>query len=133
MKTFPVVFQDAAGSDTIEGVVSFIGEDRSGSFAVRHGHARFVTALVMGLARLRLEDDSWRYVALPGAVACFDEGTMTVATRRYLIGDDFNEISEALEVQLASEERKLASIRQGLRRMEQHLLERIREMGRAGE
>ena len=130
MNTFTVVLEDTFGADTIDDAESFIGEDQSGSFSILHGHARMITTLVTGLARIRVRGDEWRYVALPGAVLYFDRNRLEVATRRYLIGSDYTKISDALEEQLVEEERELESIKRGLRRMELNLLKRMREMGR---
>ena len=54
-KTFQIILRDTAGHESIEGVVSFVGEDASGSFGIRAGHDRMITSLVFGLARFRLE------------------------------------------------------------------------------
>ena len=125
MKSFVVVLQDAVGSETFDEVVSFVGEDASGSFGIQAGHARIMTVLVAGLARFRRQDGAWRYVALPGALLYFAGGTLTLAARRYVLGDDYSKISELLETQLLTEERELDSIKQGLQQMEEQLLKRL--------
>ena len=53
VKTFSLKIQDATHAENIEGITSFVGEDVSGSFGILAGHARFMTILVMGLARYR--------------------------------------------------------------------------------
>ncbi len=54
---------------------SFIGEDASGSFGLQAGHARFMTILEFGLARFRTAEADWQYLALPGALLYFAQGT----------------------------------------------------------
>jgi F-type H+-transporting ATPase subunit epsilon len=131
MKTFTLRLQDATRSRTFEGVTSFVGEDSSGSFGVLAGHARMLTVLVVGLARFRVNEDPWKYLAMPGAVLNFHDDVLTLSTRRFLIDDDYTRISEALKEQLLSEEEKLHSIRTSLRHMEEEILHRLWEMGRS--
>lgn len=132
MSTFTLVVQDASGTQTFEGVGSFVGEDASGSFGIMAGHARMITTLVVGLARFRLgEDGPWRYVALPGGVLRFAANTLTLSTRRTLLGDDYTQISAALERQLLAEEDALRGIKTSLHRMEEEILKRIWEADRS--
>ena len=72
MSGFTVHLQGATQYEKLENVISFVGDDASGSFGLMKGHSRFVTTLVFGLARLRYDDDRWDYLALPEAVAYFD-------------------------------------------------------------
>ena len=71
MKRFTLVLQDAAHTERINDVTSFVGEDASGSFGILTGHARMMTSLVFGLARFRIDENPWQYLALPGAVLYF--------------------------------------------------------------
>ena len=48
-----------------------------------------MTVLMPGLARFRRGEEPWQYLALPGGVACFDEGELHVATGRYAKGADY--------------------------------------------
>ncbi len=130
MNAFRVVLLDYAGSTTIEGVTSFVGEDDSGSFGILADHARFITVLVVGLARLRVGRDDWRYLAMPGGTLYFDRNVLTLTTRRYLVDSDYNRISEALERQLLAEEQALKTLRASLRRMEEQMLKRLWDLSR---
>ena len=130
MNTFTLRIQDAAGMHEIEGVTSFVGEDASGSFGIMAGHACMITCLVTGLARYRVGDEPWRYVALAGAVLYFYEGVLTLSTRRSLLGDDYALLGEALAQQLRAEEEKLHVAKQSLRRMEEQVLKRLWETAR---
>ncbi len=132
MKTFTLRLQDATQSEEITGVTSFVGEDASGSFGILAGHGRMMTSLIIGLARFRVGEDIWKYLALPGAVLYFDDNELTLSTRRYLLDDDHVRISQALQEQLLAEEDALKAIKHSLRQMEEEALRRLWEMGRRG-
>jgi len=126
---FTLVLQDATRTTTIAGVTDFVGEDSSGSFGILAGHARMMTALVLGLARFRTAGGPWQYLALPGAVLCFDHNVLTLSTRHFLLDDDYLRISEALQQQLLAEEETLHTMKTSLHRMEEELFRRLWEIG----
>lgn len=130
MKTFTLLLQDATQSEELTGVTSFVGEDASGSFGILAGHARMMTSLIIGLARFRIGEQSWRYLALPGAVLYFQDNELTISTRRYLLDDDHTRISQALQEQLLAEEDALKTIKNSLHQMEEEALKRLWEIGR---
>jgi F-type H+-transporting ATPase subunit epsilon len=130
MKSFTLRLQDATHAEEITGVTSFVGEDASGSFGILAGHARFMTSLIIGLARFRVGEDDWKYLALPGAVLYFNADQLTLSTHRYLLDDDYMRISQALQDQLLAEEDKLHSMKESLHHMEEEVLRRLWEMGR---
>jgi len=132
MKSFTLVLHDAIRSEEIKDVTSFVGEDNSGSFGILAGHARMMTALIIGLARFRIGDGDWKYLALPGGVLYFHDNVLTLSTRRYLLDDDYMRISQALEQQLIAEEEQLHSMKESLHHMEEEVLKRLWEMGRTG-
>ena len=132
MKTFILKLQDATRSEEITNVTSFVGESSSGSFGILAGHARMMTSLIIGLSRFRIGEDHWKYLALPGAVLYFNDNTLTLNTRRYLLDDDYMRISHALQQELLAEEEKLRSIKESLHYMEEEVLKRLWEMGRKG-
>lgn len=125
MKTFSMNVFDATHEQRIAGVASFIGEDASGSFGILPSHARFMTTLVFGLARFRLETGDWRFLALPGAVLYFNHNELTIGTRHFLIDTDLERISTLLDQQLIAEEENLRATRESLRRMEQAMLKHM--------
>jgi hypothetical protein len=45
--------QSAVRCERIDGVLSFVGSDASGSFGIQPGRARFMTVLDYGLSRFR--------------------------------------------------------------------------------
>ena len=132
MNTFTVELLSAAEQRQIDHVASFVGEDASGSFGILAGHERMITVLLFGLARFRPADGDWQYLALPGGLLYFVDNHLKVCTRHYLIDNDYERISETLQRQLVAEERELAKMKEGLRRMEESVLRRLWELGRPG-
>ena len=132
MNTFALNLYGATGSERFAEVRSFVGEDATGSFGIQAGHARFMTALVFGLARFADTAGGWRFVAMPGGLLYFHANTLTISTRRYLLDSDYTRISAALSEQLLAEEDELRQIKQSLRRMEDTMLRRLWEMRRVG-
>ncbi|TRX03018.1 F0F1 ATP synthase subunit epsilon [Candidatus Methylobacter oryzae] len=125
MNRFVLNLFDASHERRINGVTSFVGEDASGSFGIKAHHARFMTTLVFGLARFRLDSDDWQYLALPGAVAYFNNNELTISTRHFLVDTDLERISTLLEEQLIAEEENLRATRESLHRMEQAMIKRM--------
>jgi F-type H+-transporting ATPase subunit epsilon len=67
-------------------------EDPTGSFGVRPGHGRFLTALVASVVAFRTGERE-RYCAVRGGVLVVAGNVVTIATREAIVGDDL----EALE------------------------------------
>jgi F-type H+-transporting ATPase subunit epsilon len=89
-----------------------------------------ITTLGFGLARFRLGDSPWQYVAVPGAVLYFVRDELFLSTRHYLRGSDYGWISAALQEKLAAEEETLRGVKESLRRLEEELLRRMWQIGR---
>jgi len=132
MRTFAMHLQSATQYEHIEGVASFVGEDASGSFGICARHARTMTALTYGLARYRLQDDSWHYLAFPRGILYFADKALYISTRRFLHDADYQRISKGLMEQLLKEEEDLRVIRESLHRLEQEMFRRLWQMGRRG-
>ena len=132
MKTFTLRLQDASQAEEIAGVTSFVGEDASGSFGILAGHARMMTSLIIGLARFRIGEDNFTYLAAPAAVLYFNNDLLTLSTRHYLLDNDYMRISQALQQQLLAEEEKLHAMKESLHHMEEEVLKRLWGMGRKG-
>lgn len=131
MNSFTLQLLDATQAQSITDVVSFVGEDTSGSFGILAGHSRMITTLVIGLARFRTDaGNAWRYLALPGAVLYFRDNVLTLSTRHYLLDDDYTRISAALQRELLAEEEQLRVMKESLRRMEQEVLRHLWTIGR---
>jgi F-type H+-transporting ATPase subunit epsilon len=67
---------------------------------------------------------------MPGAVLYFVDNTLSLATRHYLIDEDYERISRRLADELLAEEEELHELRESLKRMEEAMLKRMWEMGR---
>lgn len=130
MNGFSLHLQSATQYERLDDIVSFVGEDSSGSFALMSNHARFITTLVFGLAKFRYGGGEWQYLALPGAVAYFHNNQLTLSTRRYLRSDDYTQISRALREELVVEEQALGEFKQSLAQMEKAMMLRLWRMGR---
>ncbi|RLB73952.1 MAG: F0F1 ATP synthase subunit epsilon [Deltaproteobacteria bacterium] len=130
MNSFTLNLQDATHNEEISQVSSFVGEDSSGSFGIFADHARFMTSLLVGLARFRVGLGNWQYLALPGAVLYFCDNVLTLSTRHYLVDEDYMHISRALQQQLLEEEKKLQTIKVSLSHLEEEVLKHLWKMGR---
>jgi F-type H+-transporting ATPase subunit epsilon len=130
MNTFSLILQDATHSERFDDVSGFVAEDASGSFGIQANHSRMMAVLLFGLARFRIGDQAWQYLALPGAVMYFQNNVLTLNTRRFLRDSDYQRISAALQEQLLAEEENLRSVKESLHRMEEEILRRMWEMGR---
>lgn len=127
MRTFRLILRDPIHCETIDYVSSFTGEDTSGRFGILANHARCMTRLVFGLARFRVRDGAWQYLAMPGAVLYFDNNVLTLNSRRVLRGDNFQSISQQLSELLAVEEQNLLDMKRNLQRIEENILRYLLE------
>jgi F-type H+-transporting ATPase subunit epsilon len=125
MKTFAVELHSATSSERLTGVTSFAGEDESGSFGLLANHARMMTYLNFGLARLRYSSGETEYLALPGALVYFVNNELRITTRQYSRSRDYDEILGVLEREIAAEEDNLQSLRDSLRRLDESILRRL--------
>lgn len=130
MRTMTLQLRHATGSECFENVTSFVGEDASGSFGILPGHTRMMTALAVGLARFRIGEDEWHYLALPGGILSGGGDRLTLCTRRYLHDTQLRRMGTLLaELQRADRE-ALGGIRESLHRLEEEMLRRLREIER---
>ena len=133
MNTFIMHLQSATQYELIEDVVSFVGQDESGSFGILAGHARMMTLLLFGLARFRVINQDWEFLALPGALAYFVNGQLFVSTRRFLRGKDYEGITASLQQELLAEEEALHEVKQSMRRLEEEMFKRLWRVKRGEE
>ena len=129
MRTFTLILHDATQIQRIEQLTSFVGEDATGSFGLLAGHERMMTSLVFGLARFRIGENAWQYLALPGAVLYFNDNQLSLSTRRYMVDDDYERISIALHEQLLAVENELRELKKSLHHMEAAVLKRLWKTG----
>jgi F-type H+-transporting ATPase subunit epsilon len=133
MSGFTLHLQDAQSYTRVDGVQSFVGADATGSFGLLPGHARFMTSLVFGLARFRNAEGRWEYLALPSALVYFVGDELFLSTRRLFRGPDYDQVDALLRTRLATEEQALAAMRESLKRLEQEMMKRLRQLGRLPE
>lgn len=133
MKLFSLYLQGAEKSQHIAELSSFIGEDASGSFGLLAGHTRMMSSLLFGLARFRIRDQAWQYLALPGALLYFNNNELSISTERFMISDDYEQLSAMFQQQLASELSKQQIAKKSLHQMEQELFNRLWECGHEGQ
>ena len=116
--------------ERIDSAVSFVGEDKSGSFGLLARHQRFMTVLNFGLARITLADGSLQYLGFPGGLAYFIGNELRISTRRYLRDTDVERITQVLTRELLEEEQALQLTRRKLHRLEAEMLKRLVQLGR---
>jgi F-type H+-transporting ATPase subunit epsilon len=133
MNTFVMHLQSATQYERIDNLVSFVGEDDSGSFGIMSGHGRMMTVLTLGLARFRVSNQDWEYLALPGALAYFVDGQLYLNTRRYLRGKDYQHLGVALREELFVEEEALRQMKQSMHRLEEEMFRRLWKVRPSGE
>jgi len=130
MNHFSLILRDTGQHQQVDQVVSFVGEDDSGSFGIQAGHRRMMTQLVFGLARFRTLQASWQYLAMPGAILYFDRDRLLLNTRRYFLSEDMGQMTRVLHDTLAAEEQALAQMKENLERLEEGVLQRLWELGK---
>ena len=129
--SFQLHLQSAIRYERIEAVTSFVGQDASGSFGILPWRAGFMTILSFGLARFRVADGPWKFIACPGAVLSFEHNALCLNTRRYLVDDDYGRISGLLVGKLTVEEHALKAVKDNIRQLEQELLRRLHQLNRS--
>lgn len=130
MSAFVLQLNEATRCERIDGVTAFIGEDDSGQFGIRAGHQRFMTIHVFGLARFRVAEDPFEFLAVPGGLVYFVGGELFLCARRLFRHPDYHEVARALTEQLAAEELELRGFKHSLRRLEDEMLKRLWRMER---
>jgi len=129
MTAFRLHLQSATQYECVEDVESFVARDASGAFGLLAHHERMMTVLGYGLARFRTTDDAWHYLALPGGLAYFVDGELYLSTRRYVLGDDFRTVAEAVDSTLVAEDSALRSLKESVARLEREMVRRLWRLG----
>lgn len=132
MNSITVLLQDVTHRQQYVDVISFVGEDKSGHFGILPNHLRFMTSLVMGLCRFKVQQDGWLYIATAGALLYFHDNQLILTSRHFLIDSDYQRISDALAEQIFAEEVRLQGQKQSLRQMEEEVLKRLWDLRRSG-
>ncbi len=133
MNSFTLHLHDSTQSEHIDGVLSFVGEDASGSFGILANHARMMTTLVYGLARFRTGSNApWQYLAMPGAVLWFSDNTLSICCRHYLRDENYERISHRIGDELLAEEQELHALHESLQQMEEAMIKQMWALGQKG-
>jgi len=130
MKSFMLQLQSSVISESIENVISFVGEDDSGSFGILAGHCRMMTCLKYGLAWFRYTSGAIEYLALPGGVVYFVNNKLIISTRHYLRSKNYQEITTALDHELYLEEKNIQEVKTVLHDLDKGIMQQLREMKR---
>ena len=131
MKSFILQLYSSTASEELIDVISFVGEDESGSFGILAGHCRMMSCLKFGLAKIRYANGTIEYLALPGAVIYFENNKLNITTRNYLRSEDYKEMISALDEKLYAEEVKLQDVKTILHDLDDGLIKNLREMKRS--
>jgi len=87
-----------------EDVASLRAEDLGGSFGVLPGHAPFVTVLSIGVLEWHVTDGV-RYCAVRGGMLSVDDGgSVAIATREAVVGDDITTLDAEVLARFQSED-----------------------------
>jgi F-type H+-transporting ATPase subunit epsilon len=124
VRTFAVELSSEQRTERIEGVVSFVGRDDSGSFGILSGREPFATILSWGLCSLQVQAER-RYVALPRGVLYFAEDVLRICAHRFVLDDDPERIVERLAQEMRQEEATSRDLHALLRDLDRELLRRL--------
>lgn len=125
MSTFTLHLEDITRIRVVEDVVSFTGEDATGSFGIMANHDRMMTTLVYGLARYRTRDEREHYLMLPGGLLYFVANRLYLAARRMFEDDNLERIVGDMERTLREEEQELLLLKENLHRLEEEMMRRL--------
>lgn len=132
MNTFPLTVCDGASCQRFDAVAALVAADATGAFGLQARHQALVAVLRPGLARFRLADGQWRYLALAGGVLRFADNAAELVSARCYLGDDAAALTARLAAELAREDSDLHAARATLAAIEQALKRRLAELGARG-
>jgi F-type H+-transporting ATPase subunit epsilon len=131
VKTFSLSLFDTAHTQTIADVVSFSGEDSSGSFGILAERERLITCLTFGMSKIHTLSGHVLFIAMPGGVLYFTKNNMTISTRHFVVSDDFEQIQKILQQEILNEEVQLQKLKQSFHSMETELMKRLLQTGQS--
>lgn len=133
MNSFTLELADSGQTQIFEHITQFVGADNSGSFGIQAKHAPLVAVLRYGLARFQKEGGAWSYVALPSAVLQFTGNHLSVTAVQCFLGDDRDRLVKQLTEAMEAEDSDIHNARATLAQIEQSLMRRLTQLGKAGE
>ena len=89
-----------------------------------------MSLLTFSLARFRVGEEDWQYVAVLGALIYFHHNQLYLNTRHYVRGGDYEAVRATLRTQFIAEERELHDVKTSLQRLEEQMLKKLVEMNR---
>jgi F-type H+-transporting ATPase subunit epsilon len=110
--------------------------DDSGGFAIRSGHAPFLTTLPPSVLRLRLADGGTLYAAVAGGMLQVDRDGVTVTSQDAAVGTDLAPLAARVEREQADRQTRRAEGTATERKLQaalvHHLLDSTAAERRAG-
>ena len=131
MKTFSLSLFDTTHTQTIADVVSFRGEDSSGSFGILAERERMITCLTFGMARIHTLSGQTLFIAMPGGVLYFTHNSLMISARHFVVSDDFEQIQKILLQEILNEEVQLQTLKKSFHSMETELMKRLLQTGQS--
>jgi F-type H+-transporting ATPase subunit epsilon len=127
MSCFEIVLQSRSEEHRASASL-FIGEDESGQFGIKPRRHSLLTYLVFGLARYRLMDETWRFLALPGGALRFENNQLTISTSQYYLSDTLAGMTQLLPK--VEPGQAVQEIKRSLKRLDREVLERLWRLSR---
>lgn len=132
MRTFVVEIAGAQRIERIDDAVAFGGRDASGAFTLLAGHARFVTALARGIARIALRDGPPRWFAFDGGALRFAGNRLAIGTPRWFDGPEHRALGEAFAAEIERADAAERRMREHVAHLEEALNRRLWRAVREG-
>ena len=101
---FPIKIFTLAQTILDEEILSLVAEDRSGYLGIEAGHINFLTVLMPTILRYKNRDGSEQYIAVNGGILQVENGSVTIAAREAVAGEDMARLEETLSLEMAKEE-----------------------------
>lgn len=111
------------------------GRDASGAFAIRPGHADFITVLEPSVLTLRADDGIESYCAVSGGLLEVEAGAITVTTPQADTGSELGPLIEQIRARTAKDAAERQQDTATEHRLQaaliRHMLDSVAENGRA--
>lgn len=101
---FPIKIFTPGQAIVDEEIFSLIAEDRSGYFGIEAGHINFLTVLTPTVLRYKNRNREVRFIAVNGGILKVESGSVTIAAREAVAGEDMAHLEEVLSSEMAKEE-----------------------------
>lgn len=112
----------------LQNIRSFIGRDQSGSFAILAGRRDFLTVLEYGVCTINDVEDRPCYFGLAGGVLSFKYGKLNIVTSFFIQSYKLQELDRIFKNAIAKEQTRIEKISGHIRKLDNELIRRIREV-----